>query len=166
MKVVKNLIPPTTLKTFEGILTSYRFPYYIRKMVSSPDIESKNYLFVHNLVRNGSVTSEHAQTILTPIMSQVPHKSVYRAKVNCYPRTGEIYKHGFHIDMDDAPENMKVLLFYINTNNGYTEFESGEVIKSEENKAVIFNSEQRHTSTTCTDSHLRLNININFISNA
>ena len=163
MEVIKDYLSPSMVDMFEEIFRSYRFPYYIQRMVSDPDIESENYLFVHNLVRDGAVTSEHAETILTPIMNQVPHQSVYRAKVNCYPRTGEIYKHGFHVDMYDAPENMNVLLFYVNTNNGYTEFESGEIIKSERNKAIIFDGDHRHTSTTCTDSHLRLNVNINFM---
>lgn len=45
---------------------------------------------------------------------------------------------------------------------GYTKFENKKIVKSEENKIVIFNSNLKHTGSTCTDQDIRMVININY----
>ena len=55
-----------------------------------------------------------------------------------------------------------VALFSLNTNNGYTEFENGKKIKSEENSLVIFPGHLKHRSVNQTDENKRINLNINF----
>ena len=53
-------------------------------------------------------------------------------------------------------------VFYVNTNNGYTIFESGEKVSSVENRMVIFDSNILHTGTTCTDERVRCVLNFNY----
>jgi hypothetical protein len=66
---------------------------------------------------------------------------------------------------DELSDHAKITtgIFYVNTNNGKTIFDTGEEINSEENKYVEFDSTKLHTGTTCTDQKRRLVINFNYI---
>ena len=75
-------------------------------------------------------------------------------------KTETLKKHIFH--KDDVNDNINVALFYINTNNGYTEFEDGTIINSKRNRLVLFPCKLKHRSTTTTDTRERINININY----
>jgi len=87
--------------------------------------------------------------------------SLFRVKANMNPRTQEIIKHGFHLDV---PYNETTAIYYVNSNNGYTEFEDGTKVESVANRLVKFDSNIRHTGTTCTDSKIRCVINFNYTS--
>ena len=86
-------------------------------------------------------------------------KKLIRMKLNCIPRTHEIIRHGFHTDTD---EKCKTSILYMNTNNGFTEFETGEIVESVANRLVTFDSSIKHLGTTCTDSVDRRVLNINW----
>jgi hypothetical protein len=66
---------------------------------------------------------------------------------------------------DELSENAKITtgIFYVNTNNGKTIFDTGEEISSEENKYIEFDSRKLHTGTTCTNQKRRMVINFNYI---
>ena len=68
----------------------------------------------------------------------------------------------FHKDIDNNLENQKTGIFYINTNNGKTIFESGEQVDSVENRMIIFPGSLMHTGTTHTDTNIRCLINFNW----
>ena len=53
--------------------------------------------------------------------------------------TNNLQLHDFHLDNPNN-KDIKIAIFYINTNNGFTEFEDGNKILSEENKLVIFDN--------------------------
>ena len=89
--------------------------------------------------------------------------------MNLQPRTDKIVEGLFHADMSGemSIETMKTWttsVFYINSNNGYTELESGEKIESIENRMVEFQSTLKHRGTTCTDEQTRVVINFNFLA--
>ena len=53
--------------------------------------------------------------------------------------------------------------YYVNTNNGYTEFESnGMKVDSVENRLIIFDSNEKHRAVTTTDTPRRSVINFNY----
>jgi len=54
-------------------------------------------------------------------------------------------------------------VYYINTNNGYTKLIDETIITSEENKLLTFDSNTKHTGTTCTDENVRIVLNINYL---
>ena len=56
----------------------------------------------------------------------------------------------------------KVLLYNINTNNGFTMFENGAKVSSKENQAILFDGKLKHRSVAQTDKIVRINININY----
>ena len=68
-----------------------------------------------------------------------------------------------HIDFDEKKYKIHTGILYVNTNNGYTKFSNGEIVKSEENKYVEFDSQLEHTGTSCTDQDYRIVINFNYL---
>ena len=98
--------------------------------------------------------------MLYPIVEHMRVNAWKRIKGNLNPRTSSIIKHGFHIDYDN--KHMKASIFYLNTNDGYTEFEDGTKIESIANRLVTFPANLKHTGTTCTNIPFRAVINFNY----
>ena len=88
-----------------------------------------------------------------------------KAKANITGCTDAVQMYGYHIDVNaDLAKLSKTAIFYLNTNNGFTQFEDdGEQVPSIENSLVIFNSLDKHSGTSCTDHKYRAVINFNFI---
>ena len=51
----------------------------------------------------------------------------------------------------------------MNSNNGYTEFETGEKVKSESNTAVIFDTNIKHRGVPATDTDRRMVIKVSYL---
>ena len=102
--------------------------------------------------------------LLDPLVEEIKIKSCTRIKANLTMRTHEIVRHGFHSDDNDAVyfQDYKVSIFYVNSNDGYTEFEDGSKVESVANRLVTFPAFLRHTGTTCTDQPFRVVINFNY----
>jgi len=122
--------------------------------------------FVHLFYNNHKPNSIYNET-LEPFYALLKVKALIKVKANHIWKTDKIIEHGLHTDgaehilKDDNP-NWKTAIFYINTNNGYTKFDSDQIIKSEENRLVIFPANVKHTGTTCTDKDERIVLNINY----
>ena len=50
----------------------------------------------------------------------------------------------------------------MNDCDGYTYFEDGQKVESKENRAVIFEGDLLHAGTSCTDTDLRVVLNIDY----
>ena len=104
-----------------------------------------------------------------PILSKLGAYEIFRIKANLTLGTKEHEPSGYHIDGFDKnhgyPENSLTAVYYINTCNGYTEFKTGEKVKSVSNRMLIFNSELEHQGVTSTDETRRVLINFNYIKN-
>ena len=58
----------------------------------------------------------------------------------------------------------KTAILYLNTNNGYTKFSTGEKVMSERNKLISFDGHLEHTGTTNScDEPRRVCLNINYL---
>ena len=89
--------------------------------------------------------------------------SLVRAKFNLLHRTDDIIEHQPHIDIPNPPDNLKTAILYLNTNNGYTKFEDGNKVLSEENRLVIFDGKLKHWGSTnsCSEPY-RIVFNLNY----
>lgn len=97
---------------------------------------------------------------INQLVDKIMPAALIRIKANLNPRTSEIIKHGFHID-NDFP-NARTAVYYVNTNDGFTEFEDGTRVESVENRIVFFDSHLFHTGSTCTNYDRRLVVNVNY----
>ena len=74
--------------------------------------------------------------ILSPILDILDPLKLDRIKANLITITPKIVKNQFHVDFGSfaarhVSENMKkwtTSIFYVNTNDGYTEFEDGTIV--------------------------------------
>jgi hypothetical protein len=127
-----------------------------------------NHQFVHYLYEDKAPRSKFSNEILNlfvqTLEDKVPIRAILRAKANFNSCTENIVEHAFHHDYDptDYPD-LKTVLFYVNTNDGYTLFEDGDKIESIENRCVIMTDNVLHTGTNCTDDFGRIVIAINYL---
>jgi|TARA_R100000081_G_C4735159_1_gene125662 hypothetical protein len=156
-KLYDNHLSEKDMIWLEDLLLSENFPYYYQSNITENDNE---FMFAHTLITGSYSNSDYAETIVSKLMEKIPHEQIIRAKVNFYPKTNEIVKHNYHTDRDNYP--VKAALFYVNSNDGYTEFENDDIISSNRNRMLLFNGSERHRSTTCTNANARVNININY----
>jgi len=157
MKVINNCLSKEELINFQKLTMNYTFPWFMTWGVSNAN--DKNYQFTHTFYNDYEIKSSYFN-LLNPILKILNPISIIKIKANLLIKENEIIKHGYHVDT--YSKNAKTAIFYVNTNNGFTEFKNKNISKSEENKLIIFNSQLEHTGTTCTDEFFRTVINFNY----
>jgi len=161
ISIVDNFLDQLDFKKIQQMFFSRKFPWYYCQGVNYTF--DQNHQFVHPFSHNGKSLSEFDYE-LSPIYKKLNYFILVRCKSNLLVKTKTKIEHGFHIDMADLEDyhNPKTAIFYINTNNGYTKFENGDIVESVENRMVIFDSRINHTGSTCTDKNARVVVNFNF----
>jgi len=174
IEVVDDFLEIEDADNILGTLIDPRFTWNLCQVLD-PDMDnvlchhSDNIQFVHQLFdikQLGNIESEYFG-VCNPIFKKLNSIIGLRAKINLGMRSREIIKHGFHTDLAQEVLDIKCCktsIFYVNTNNGYTEFEDGTKVESVANRLVTFPSHLKHTGTTCTDAAYRIVINFNYIS--
>ena len=104
---------------------------------------------------------------IKPLVAALGAKEIKRIKVNMTLPTKEHVNHGFHVDYADDwrgtnPDPCKTAIYYINSNNGYTEFEDGSKVESRANRVCVFDNGLKHAGVTTTTSTNRIVVNINY----
>lgn len=163
-----NFLPIREFERIHAELMAWNFPWYTSKIVEDTDHNrNNNFQFTHLFYERYSPVDESVN-ILQPVLQIIQPMAIFKIKANLMPNQNTIIEHGFHHDVTDSEfhpikDHMKTSILYMNTNDGYTKFEdSGEIIKSVENRMITFNSSKRHTGSTCTDQYHRLVLNINW----
>ena len=118
--------------------------------------------FTHFLYHNGKIHSEY-YNIFDCLFKKLNVLSFIKIKLNLQIKDCEIQKSGLHRDVEVRSQDQKTGIFYLNSNNGYTFFESGEKIDSVKNRMVIFPTSLYHAGTTHTDTQYRCVLNMNWI---
>ena len=161
IKVIDNYLSKEEADRVENDMIHPMFPWYYHNIITHWDHEmkdpKKHFQFVHSFFFENEITSKY-YLIIKPIVEKLEVKSLIRVKANCITLTDERVLHGFHTDYDDNVTS----IYYVNDNDGYTEFETGEKIESVKNRMVIFDSNIKHRGTSQTDKQVRVNINFNY----
>jgi AraC-like DNA-binding protein len=124
---------------------------------------------VHTFFENNLSHSEHFENIITPLVqkflntTKINKCTLVRAKANLFIKSVVNFKNNLHKDQDN--KNYVNLIYYVNNNNGYTEFEDGTKINSVANRALIFDNNILHRSVNQTDEKVRINFNLNITPN-
>lgn len=134
-----------------------------------------NYQFTHTVYRNGALEDyaddgwKYVGSVFSKLTDSTKHpvKVILRVKANLRPRTSEVQVSSYHQDFADVFGDTKIpyysAIYYVNTCDGYTEFESGEKVESVANRLLLFNGDQNHRGSSCTDAKQRIVINFNYI---
>jgi hypothetical protein len=170
MKIIDDFLDETLFHDLQSIVMGIDFDWNFIPMTDSIGETSDKFSgqFVHSAYENCVPRTTFFNNLLSTL-SKLDAIAISRIKLNLQPRTSKIIKNTFHTDLDGTMnlETMKTWttsIFYINSNNGYTEFESGEKVESIENRMVEFQSTLKHRGTTCTDEQTRVVINFNFVA--
>ena len=156
--VIENALEKKNFLAIKNTLEGEFFPWYFCPGINYET--DNNFQFVHTFYNNFTIISNFYDLII-PIIKVLKPLSIIKIKANLLPQEKNIIEHGMHVDY--YHKNCKTAIYYVNTNNGYTKFLEGTKISSEENKLLIFNTEEKHTGTSCTDASKRIVINFNYV---
>lgn len=177
--IIDNFLPEEDFNAIKHTILSKSFPWYLNPTkVKDPErwrgtdgikrksrryynlVDKYNYQLFHMFAKDNIKKSEHLD-VLNPIFNKLEADEKVRVKANLTPRTHKLIDYDFH---RDTKKDCYTSVFYINKNNGYTLFGNGEKVASEPNRIVIFKSNEIHAGSSCTNSQVRVVININFTS--
>ncbi|AHB80437.1 DNA endonuclease V [Synechococcus phage ACG-2014h] len=162
MKVIDNFLPYDQHKRYLDLLTDSEFPWNLATVVPSNDLlcdSLQNYQLNHTFYIDDVPYTPYFDHII-PLVVGLQPKSLMRVRANCNINTSSVIEHGMHQDYEW--EGVKAAVYYVNTNDGYTKFNSGKKVDSVANRMVIFNANEWHTGSTCTNALARYVINVNF----
>ena len=157
IQIIDNFLPEEEFNSIQSLMMGGEFNWFYCKGRATRD--DGLYLMVHMFYQPevGS-NSEHIK-IWNTFMQQVGAKKCHRIKANLTFKTPTIEPAPFHSDYDD----IKTAVFYINTNDGYTEFKNGVKVESVANRVCIFDSNLVHCGTTHTEGEpQRVVVNFNY----
>ena len=155
-------------KVFNLLIKLNNFTWVYSDTVAD-DLDNEGFYFVHTFFENNLSHSEHFENIITPLVqkflntTKINKCTLVRAKANLFIKSVVNFKNNLHKDQDN--KNYVNLIYYVNNNNGYTEFEDGTKINSVANRALIFDNNILHRSVNQTDEKVRINFNLNITPN-
>ena len=129
-----------------------------------------DYQFTHTFHTFHSLDSARHEVspqidYIKPLVEKIRFIALHRIKANLEPIKPERTHSDFHYDVhkDGKPcPFMTTAIYYVNTNDGYTEFETGEKVMSQTNTAVIFDTNLRHRGVPATNVNRRMVLNISY----
>ena len=99
--------------------------------------------------------------LLYPLLNKLEVKKLWVARINCTTATQFRMEGKFHRDAAMS-QGLTTACFYLNSNNGGTQFRNGEFVQSKANRVVIFPEPLLHAGVWCTDTKLRFVLNLNY----
>ena len=135
------------------------FPWFYNNGINHKDDNLFQFVHVFYSLPEKIISPYHEE--LRKVYDALGIKKLIRVKANLNVRTDIHHNTGFHIDFHKS-WNCKTAILYINTNNGWTEFENGAKVESIENRLVMFDSQIKHSGNTSTDQKIRVLINFNY----
>ncbi len=166
MIIKDDFLPKDTLGKLKSYMLSPKVKWHYNEFKVRSNEKTDSFQFVHTFYRLPLAKSRKSPVhddlvYVEPLLKHLDADLIIKIKANITPRTVEPNKTEFHTDFYDGIGN-KTAVYYVNTNNGYTEFESGEIVESVENRMVIFDGDERHRGVSCTDEKVRIIINFNY----
>ena len=169
IKPCENFLDQYQFKNFKDTILYKSFPWFTTEIILEENFDKYNFLadpkynfqLTHLFYIKGIPCSEFFH-LLQPFTEKLNMDALISAKINLNPCTDTIVEHSYHVD--NTINNCTTAVFYLNTNNGYTTFETGDKFFSKENTLVKFPTHIKHSGSTCTDEKYRLVMNINYIA--
>ena len=172
IEVIDNYLSPLQHKNIlDFMLVDGRCDWkYNNKKVRSGD-DDYNFQFTHLFFTFHSLggVANHVVSnqieVLKPLVNRIGCISLHRIKANLEPVKPERSYSDFHYDlkMNGKPcDFMTTGIYYVNTNDGYTEFETGDKVESVANRYVKFPSNIKHRGVSQVDTKVRCVLNLNY----
>ena len=170
IKVYDDFLDSEDFSKLNTLVEFGDFPWFFNQRITRPDEEKTTGQFTHTLYRANEGNAEWTDIFFGVIMPQIENVHagsdvlIVSSKVNLNWRQDDNRPIGtFHRDRDIPGDIHKTAIFYLNTNDGFTKFETGKIVKSEANRIVIFDGSISHHGYTCTDAQTRIILNLNYL---
>ena len=164
MEIIDNFLSKEEFENIKNFMESVDFPWFYNdhKVIRGDG----QFQFTHTFFTNTNDKGKDSSWLdmWNNYIYKINAKECYRIKANMNIKTISHEPSLWHNDLKhniNCPR--KTSVFYINDNNGYTEFRNGDRIESVANRAIIFdnNLEHRGVSHTLPD-HYRIVVNFNY----
>jgi hypothetical protein len=157
IKVFDNFLDKEYYNKLYSVVSNDNFPWYYTPCKTRPG--DGNHQFIHTVFQDYVPQNIDLHNLLIDFYNQLNASAIIRNKLNCTIKENKKKVFGFHTDNE---VNSITAIYYFNTTNGNTVFESGEEYESIANRLITFPSHLRHSGTNHTDEYRRLVMNINF----
>ena len=157
IQIIDNFLLEEEFKSIQSLMMGYEFQWFY----SEGRVRKDDGLFdmVHMFYQPEVGLNSTHLSIWKTFMDKVEAKRCMRIKANLTFKTSEPDPTLYHRDYPD----IKTAIFYINTNNGYTEFENGVIVNSVSNRVCIFDSNFKHRGIPHTEGgNQRIVVNFNY----
>ena len=158
MQIYDNYLSDDEFNNLSEIMNAH-FPWYAFNGVVTPN--DGQPAFTHTFYTVGC--TQQYYNLVMPIIEKINPLALIRVKGNCVPKTTTNTHQGMHIDIEGTFAERLTGIFYMNTCNGYTNFENAPPVESVANRFVVFAGSMKHESVTQTDTPFRYVINFNWI---
>ena len=155
-------------KICDKMLTQgFMWEYSKHKVFKGQEHGFRDHMLVHMFHAYNGHTSPDIE-LVNPILYNINALSVHRIKANLELYSGDTqHKSNFHLDWSHpitkkGCRTMTIGIYYVNTNNGYTEFEDGSRVESVANRFIRFAGDLKHRGVNQTDTKERIVINFNY----
>ncbi len=162
-QIIEHNLDPDWQSAVEWALTeSSHFPWQFQpQKTSRSEREPWNSQFTHLFYSDGVVVTPFWE-IVVPLIEILDPLSIVRVKANLTIATESRHNHEWHVDSED--ERLMAAIYYANTNNGTTEFLSGDMIDSKKGQLVTFPAAMEHRVWTHTDVQARAVISFVYLA--
>jgi len=168
VEIIDNFLEESQFEALEQVMMYPHIPWQYQNRIDTEVEDGTRFMFCHRFYQTPQGASSGFLDMLGSTINKIDPLSLYRIKANLLTRTSTIIENEFHVDMGNiSEEKLKqwtTSIFYINTNNGYTEFKDGTIVESVANRLVSFPADTWHRGTSCTDENIRVVINFNYFA--
>ena len=181
-KVILDSSNYNKIKVIDDLLPKEQFDIFYKRILLEKIVgwswcdevdygKDERFQFVHQFFTPTQGVVSPVYELVEPFVDLLQMESVCRIKANLTTRTENHIEGKFHYDHELAGARLEdgtligyTAIYYVNTTNGYTLFQSGEKVKSVANRIVIFDSSKLHKGVTCTDEKRRVVFNFNYFT--
>ena len=177
MKVEDDFLDKTQFDILQTFILSGQCGWFFNEDIDYEGANKDTFQFTHSFYRNNCPSSDHYEklwAVIEKFNESDPERGasggiiLARCKANLLTRTPKIIKNSYHCDfvplLKKKLKHLTTSIYYINSNNGYTEFEDGTIVESVANRMLSFPTNLQHRGTSCTDEKRRIVINFNYFT--
>lgn len=147
----------------DDLIDNAKIPwFYLPRITSLPTYTNNtptDYQLIHIFYYEKGISPLYPT--IKPLIDKLSPHQLIKIKANLRPKTPEFNLSKYHTD--NTFQGGYTSIYYINDNDGYTQFQSNnQIIKSKANRLITFPNYLKHRGTSPTNTNVRMLININY----
>ena len=160
MLIKDNVLDISDHNKIHDTLLSDEFPWFYKK----EQVQGSNdHSFFAHTFYYGIDGYNETVDLIRPLINSLNITAVVSIRANMLINKGQAFMSDWHQDFGHLDSNeIKTAIYYVNTNNGYTELRDYGKVESVANRLVTFPNKMDHRAVAQTDEESRVVINFNY----